>query len=153
MWTLRPCQESPHRVSSPGGVSKFATDKMFMGEGGTPITILTVSDGLKKAFFANVVPCKGRSHGYAKRVLAHTVLSTSHQKMILQSDHEPSIVDVKHKAGTHIPTETVYEESPAGDSNANGSIERANQTIQRKIRAIKDFTERQIGATIMTAQS
>ena len=55
---------------------------------------------------------------------------------------------VKHKAGTHIPTEIVYEESPDGDSNANCSIERENQTIQGQIRAIKDYTERQIGATI-----
>ena len=58
--------------------------------------------------------------------------------MILQSDQEPSVLDVKHEAGTHIPTDIVY----------NGSIERANQTIQGQIRAIKDYTERQIGATI-----
>ena len=63
--------------------------------------------------------------------------------MILQ----PSIIDVKHKAGTHIATEIVHEESPVG-GNANGSIERPNQTIQGLIRAIKDKTERQIGATI-----
>ena len=75
------------------------------------------------------------------------MLSTGHQKVILQSDQEPSIIDVKHKAGTHIPIEIVYE-SPVEDSNANGSIERANQTIQGQIRAIKDYTERQIGATI-----
>ena len=73
--------------------------------------------------------------------------------MILQSDQEPSIIDVKHKAGTHIPIEIVYEESPVGDSNANGSIERANQTIQGQIRAIKDCTERQIGATIGLSSS
>ena len=119
-----------------------------MGDDGTPITILAGYDGLTKAFFANVVPCKGTSHGYAERALAHNVVSTGHQKVILQSGQEPSIIDVKHKAGTHIPTEIVHEESPVGDSNANGSIERANQTIQGQIRAIKDYTERQIGATI-----
>ena len=105
---------------------------MFMGEDGTPITILAGYDGLTKAFFAN----------------AHNVLSTGHQKVILQSDQEPSIIDVERKAGTHIPTEIVYEESPVGDSNANGRTERANQTIQGQTRAIKDYTERQIGATI-----
>ena len=97
---------------------------------------------------ADVVPCRGTSHGFGERALAHNVLSTSHQKVILQSEQEPSIIDVKHKAGTHTPTEIVYEESPVGDSNANGSIERANQTIQGQIRTIKDYTERQIGATI-----
>ena len=85
---------------------------------------------------------------YEERALAHYVLSTGHQKVILQSDQEPSTIDVKHEAGTHIPTENVYEESPVGDSNANGSIERANQTIQGRMRTIKDYTERQIGATI-----
>ena len=141
-------KESPHHESNPSGVSKFATDCMFMGEDGTPITILAGYDGLTKTFFAYVVLCKGTSHGYAQRALAHNVLSTGHQKVILQSDQEPSIIDFKHKAGTHIPTEIVYEESPVGDSNANGSIERANQTIQGQIRAIKDYTERPIGATI-----
>ena len=81
-------------------------------------------DGLAKALFANVVLCKGTSHGYAERALAHNVLSTGHQKVILQSDQEPSIIDVKHKAATHITTEIVYEESSVGDSNANGISER-----------------------------
>ena len=119
-----------------------------MVEDGRPITISAGYDGLTKAFFANVVPCKGTSHGYAARALAHDLLSRGHQKVILQSDQEPSIIDVKHKADTHISTEIVDGESPVGDSNANGSIERANQTNQGQIRAIKDYTERQIGATI-----
>ena len=96
----------------------------------------------------NVVPCKSTSDGYVGRALAHNLLPTGHQTVILQNDQEPSIIDANHKAGTHIQTEIVYEESPVGDSNANGSIERANQAIQGKIRAIKDYTERQIGATI-----
>ena len=102
-----------------------------MGEDGTPITILAGYDGLTKAFFANVVLCKGTSHGYAERALVHNVLSTGHQKVILQSDQEPSLIDAKHKAGTHIPTEIVHEESPAGDSNANGSIERATDSCNQ----------------------
>ena len=61
--------------------------------------------------------------------------------MILHCDQEPSIIDVKHKAGAHIPTKIVYEESPVGDSNANRSIERAIQTIQGQIRAIKDCAD------------
>ena len=65
---------------------------------------------------------KGTSHGYAERALAHKVLPTGHQKVILQSDQEPSIIDVKYKAGTHIETAIVYEESPVGDTNSNGIL-------------------------------
>ena len=91
-------KESPHHEPSPGGVSKFATDHMFMGEDGTPITIVAGYDGLTKAFFANVVSCKGTSRGYAEGALAHNVLSTGHQKVIVQSDQEPSIIDGRHKS-------------------------------------------------------
>ena len=63
-------KESPHHESSLGGVSKFGTDFLFIGEDGTPSTFQLVM------------------------------------------------------------------------------IERANQTIQGQIRAIMDYTERQIGATI-----
>ena len=70
------------------------------------------------------------------------MLYTGYQKVILQSDQEPSIIDVKHKGGTHMPTEILNGKSAVGDSNANGSIERASQTIQGQIRAIKDYTER-----------
>ena len=140
-------KESPHHESSPGGVSKTPTDCMFMGDDGTPVTTHAGYDGWTKVF-AKVVLCKGTSDGYVERALAHNLLPTDHQKVILQSDHEPIIIDANHKAGTHIKTEIVYEESPVGDSNANGSIERANQAIQGQIRAIKGYTERQIGATI-----
>ena len=64
----------------------------------TPITILAGYDGFTKAFFANVVHCKSTSHGYEERALASSVLSTGHQKVTLQSEHESSTVDVKHKA-------------------------------------------------------
>ena len=89
-----PRKESPHHESSPGGVSKFATDYMFMGEHGTPITILAGNDGLTEAFFAKVLPCKGTSHGGAERALAHNVLSTGHQKVMLQGYQESNISNV-----------------------------------------------------------
>ena len=100
----------------------LATDYMFMGEDRTPIAILGGCDGLTRALFADVVLCKGTSHGHAERALAHNVLPTGHQKVILQSDQEPSIIDVKHKACTHIETAIVYEESPVGDTNSNGRL-------------------------------
>ena len=69
-------KEPPYDESSPGGVSKFATDYIFIGDDRTSLTIVAGFDGLTKALFANVVPSKGTSHGYAERALAHNVLST-----------------------------------------------------------------------------
>ena len=121
---------------------------MFMGEDGTPITTLSGYERLTKAFFANVVPCKGTSHGYAERALAHNVLSTSHQQVILQSDQEPTIIYVKHNASTHIPTEIVYEESLVKTATPTAALSEQTKPSKGQIQAIKDYTERQIGATI-----
>ena len=95
-----------------------------------------VHDGLTEAFFVNVVLCEGKSHGYAEKAVAQNVLSTGHQIVILQSDPEPSTIDVKHDASTHIPTEIVHEESPVAESNAKGSIPRAKRSIKGQILAI-----------------
>ena len=127
-------------------------DFMFMGEDGTPITILVGYDGLTKAFFANFVPFESTSHGYAERALAHNVLSTDHQKVILQSDQETSIMDLKHKVSTHVPTEIVYEESPVGDSNANVALsERTKPSKDRFVQSRTTLNDRLVRRLVLTA--
>ena len=111
-----------HHEASPGGVSEF--DYIFSGEERGPLTILAGYDGVTKAFFSN------------------QVLGQRHESMVRrksrQSDLEPSIIDVKHKASTntHIPIEIGYEESPVCDTNSNGRMERGSKTIQGQIRTI-----------------
>ena len=59
--------DTAHVSRVPGGVSKFATDCMFVGEDRTPIAILQNYDELTRALFTDMVLCKGTSHGYAER--------------------------------------------------------------------------------------
>ena len=71
-------------------------------------------DGIQEgeAFFTNVVPCKGTSHGNAAQALAHKVLSAAITMRYYRCDTEPSIIEVKHKSGTYLTTEIVQEEVP-----------------------------------------
>ena len=71
---------------------------------------------------------------------------------ILQSDQEPSIIDVKHKASTHIPTGIVYEESPLGDSNANGCIERPKPSKDRFVQSKTTLNDTFVRRLVSTAQ-
>ena len=98
------CQHSVRAKDKrrPGSVSKFATDHMLTGEDGAPITILAGHDGVTKAFFANLKPCRGTRHGGTQK--------EHHPKLILQSDQELSIIDDKY-TGTLIPIDINYEES------------------------------------------
>ena len=142
-------KQSPHHEASPSGVSKFATDYMFMCKDGVPITILVGSDRVTKACFAHVVPCKEHESRVRRK-------STNSQRDV----HQPSESDpaerprtphhrrqTRGQAHTHIPNEIVSDESPVGDSNSHGSTERTRQTVQCQIRATEDFTERQTDAT------
>ena len=115
---------------------------------GTPTTILAGYDGLTKAFFANVVPCKGTNHGYAERALAHNVLSTGHQKVILQSGQEPSIIDVNTKPARTSQPKSCTKKVQSETATPTGALSERTKPSKGQIRAIKDYTERQIGATI-----
>ena len=74
-----------------------------------------------------------------KEPLAHNVLSTGHQKVILQSDQEPSIIEVKYKAGSDIPTEIVYEESLVRDSQRQRK-QRASQPNRPRTDPVQSTT-------------
>ena len=56
-------------------LSKFATNFMFMGEEGTPITVPAGYDELTKTLFPNAVCCKDTSSLYAETTLATNVWS------------------------------------------------------------------------------
>ena len=62
-------KESPHHESSPGGVSKLATDLVFMGKDGTPITIPAVSTGWRRHF-----PQRGTLQRHEPRIAEATEL-------------------------------------------------------------------------------
>ena len=138
-------RKSSHHQASLGGVSKFAIDYMCMDE--TPATILVGYGGLTKAFLPTWYFAKARIISTQKERSPTTCFHRSSDSNILQSDQEPSIIiDVRHKGGTHIPNETVHEES-----RRRQQLQRqhpASQPNHRQIRAIKDFTEQQIAATM-----
>ena len=51
---------------------------------------------------------------------------------------------MKRKCVSHTTARVLLEESPIGDSQSNGAVERANATVQGLVRTIKDYTERMI---------
>ena len=62
--------------------------------------------------------------------------------MILKSDQEPSITELKECIRRERGDNTMTEESPAYDSRSNGDVERAILTVQGRVRTVKDAFER-----------
>eukprot|EP00435_Cladocopium_sp_Y103_P030063 s1902_g7.t1 len=72
------------------------------------------------------------------------------KEVVLKSDGEHPLVKLKKAAGRDAQTVTkvVCEESPAGDSRANGEAEAAVREVKWRIRAVTMMVERKFGGAI-----
>ena len=59
-----------------------------------------------------------------------------HHKILVRSDGEPAIKDLLNRVSGLRPSETILENSPPGDSKANGRGERAVRSIEKQTRII-----------------
>ena len=71
-----------------------------------------------------------------------------HTKIILKSDQEPAIIDLKNKFRSTGLVRVAMEESPVGDSQSGGSIENAIKQVQGMCRTYKLAIESKIKGEI-----
>ena len=71
-----------------------------------------------------------------------------HRRVKIQGDQELAILDVENTARQHTLTELAPDESPVGDSDGSGAIERANLAVGGQVRVMKDGFELKLGTTI-----
>ena len=119
-------------------------DYMFMESKGTEsqvgMPILVAKDGESKWVRASVVPRKGRWPHACNR-LEVMLDQLGHRRMLIKSDQEPAITELKEDLKRVRDEEIIMEESPVEDSQSNGFIERAIQEVQGQIRATKSALE------------
>ena len=96
-----------------------------------------------KSISAHVVPKKGTGGGWiVQQYLRDLKKQGLRGKVVLRSDGEPAIVDLLNRVADIRMGETLIENSPVGDSRANGEAERAVQSVQKQTRTTKLATER-----------
>ena len=124
---------------------------MFMESGSSEtelgMPVLVIKDrksGFKASF---VVPRKGRSSHAAKRV-SKVLDVLGYRRLVLKSDQEPAILQLKEQVKDERTEEIIMEMSPVEDSRSNGEIEKAIQDVQGQIRTLKSSMEGRYGRTI-----
>ena len=85
---------------------------------------------------AHVMPEKG-VHPYSVKRVNQTMKLLGHKKMIFRTDQEPSILAVKGRVKEEWTEDLVTEESPVGEHQSNGLVERAIQTISGQVKTMK----------------
>ena len=93
------------------------------------------------------MPAKGLNAGACQLIVAE-LQRLGYKKVVIKSDGEPSLLRFVDSITRGWGGEVIPERSRKGDSQSNGAIERAIQTLTSQIRAMKLGLETNIGATI-----
>jgi len=115
------------------------------------ITMLVMGDFKTKAIFAAVVPQKGSGDGAVVKRIVKWLNNLGHRKIIYKSDQENAMTEIWRKVKedqTVECKEMVPEESPKGDSQSNGFIERCVREVKGMIRTGQSALEERIGTVI-----
>ena len=102
--------------------------------------ILVSRDRKSKWINAAVVPQKGNC-AYAIKRLSEDVGALGYSRLVLKSDQEPAIKELKARVKMERAEDIIMEESPAYEHRANGEVERAIQTVQGQVRTLKSALE------------
>ena len=120
-------------------------DYCFLGQDESKcLPILVIRDHASRTVFSHVVPCKGTKHQYPLNQSVADIEQLGHSKFILKSDQEPSILDLRADIISRCKDQGISiipENSPTGESQSNGVIERAIQDVEGMVRTLKDQLE------------
>ena len=117
-------------------------------EGKSPI--LVMCDSRSRAVFAHDVGQKGGPGSTIERIEENLKnLGYASIPIVIKGDQEPSIVAMQDQvAQGRRQGATIVENSPVGESSANGHVERSIRSVQGQLRTIKDNVEAKMGRKI-----
>ena len=110
--------------------------------------VTAMKDRTSKMVAGHLVPVKGTGHKYPLQRVVKTLDEWGRGDIILRSDDEPSIVDLKRAVKERRIENTLLEEAPVGDHQANSVAETAVQSIAGRTRSIKSALEARVGSRI-----
>ena len=144
-WPHRSREKSSEQVKVP----EVHVDYIFPKDsvGGDYVVIFMARDRETKMTVSHVVPVNGADHEWVTEQLGRDLLKLGHHgDLILKSGQEPAVVDLLREVARFRDTHrVVLEQSPVGDSQGNGIIERANQSVEKMIRVHKLAFESPVG--------
>ena len=148
-------RDRPHRPADEDskGIPQIVFDYMFMGAEGDQETlaIQVARDRRSRMIFAHVVPRKGMSHAHGAEELVKDVEKLAYKEIILKSDGEAALKSIQEEVRRRRAENTILENSPRGDSRANGAAERAVQAVGEQIRVLRKALESRVGLSLCSS--
>ena len=98
--------------------------------------------------FAHMVSKKGITHEFGADAMIEDLEKLGYKEVILRCDGEPALKAVQEEVKARSIYQTIMENSPAGDSRANGAAERAVQAVEEQVRVVRHGLEMRLGMKI-----
>ena len=102
--------------------------------------ILVIHDRKSEYIASHVVTSKG-SNAHATKMLKSEFEFMGYRKIVCKSDQESSILVLKETSTMTWSGEMLMADSPVGEHQANGHVERAIQRVQGIVRTLRDAFE------------
>jgi hypothetical protein len=128
-------------------VPHIHVDYGFLGieEDEEKMIIQVARDEESRALLVHAVPRKGLAHVHGAEQLIRDIEELGSKKVILKADNEPATHTLQEERKKQRQEETLLENSPVGESQSNGTAERAAQAAGEHIRVVKLALESKVG--------
>eukprot|EP00969_Alexandrium_andersonii_P318783 14081939-Alexandrium_andersonii.AAC.1 len=114
-------------------------DYCFLAQDGSgaSLTVLVIKDRDSRAILAHPVLRKGRLRDDSVGQAVASIRRRGHRRWILlRTDNEPALVDLRQAVAERLGVQTVLESPPAYAPQPNSSFENAARQLQGLIRAL-----------------
>ena len=134
------------RDQSEKGLPEVVFDHCFLGAEGEEetVAIQVAKDRRTRMIFAHMVPKKGITHEFGADAMIEDLVKLGYEEMIFRCDGEPAL-KVVQEVKVRRNYQTIMENSPVGDSRANGAAERAAQAVEEQVRVERHGLENAAG--------
>ena len=112
--------------------------------------ILVMHDARSRGIYAHSVERKGPNPGACK-LMVDELDRMGYKRVVIKSDGEPSLVSFLDTITRAWNGEVIPEKSTRGDSQGNGEIERAIQTLCSQVRSMKIALDTRLGVQLATS--
>ena len=148
-------KEEEDRLPTIGVDYAFMSEHSKKQENVGDLKVMVIRDEKSKYMFTIPVPQKGvDDQEYSVRRLIECLDFMGYTNFLVKIDQESSLAKVVEKVKAHLGSQVsiieqlMVENSPVGDSQSNGSIERGIQTYEGQMRTNKIALEKCIGQKI-----
>lgn len=110
------------------------------------IVVRAERDALSGFLFSHVIPRKGLAHVHGAAALIDERLG--HDTLTIKADNEPAMRRLQEEIQRRRDKPTLLENSPVGQSEANGMAERAVQAVSEQIRVMGQELRNRVGVLL-----